>query len=238
MMSAPSDERQPGDAPNDGDALNDDDAPVDVSDDDRWVERGPVPAFRPDPDRARRLLGLRVLLKSMLAVAALVVVFVSFAAFLSDDGEEDTLPGLRVAIGDMAVGETRLLDWDGRAVLVHRRTPDEVALLEEGSLRPSLRDPESTKSEQPDTMRTVLRSGSPEWFVAIGLGTDAGCPVRYLAPAVTGFAGGPWPGGFVDTCRGSRYDLAGRVYARQYADRNLVVPTHAVTDDGTLVLGR
>lgn len=199
---------------------------------------GPVPPFVPDPARAGRLLRLRVLLKSMIAVAAVGVVFVFFSAFLSDDGEENTLPGLRVAIGDMRPGETRTLTWDGRAVLVHRRTPEQIARLERNAHRGALRDPESAKSEQPESMRGPLRSGSPEWFVAIGLGTDYGCPVGFLEAGGEAFAGAPWDGGFVDGCRGSRYDLGGRVYAGQYADRNLVVPPHTVDADGTLVLGR
>ena len=200
-------------------------------------EDGPVPAFVPDPDRANRLLKLRVAMKSMIAFAFAVVVFVFFSAFLSDDGEEGTLPGYRVAVGDMTPGETRMLNWDGRAVLVHRRTAGEIARLEANAARGALRDPESAESVQPEGMRGVFRSGSPEWFVAIGLGTDSGCPMSYLPPEGAPFAGAPWPGGFVDGCRGSRYDLAGRVYARQYADRNLVVPPHAVFEDGTLLLG-
>ena len=196
------------------------------------------PTLVPDPARAARLLRLRVLLKAMIAVAACAVVFVFLSAFLSDDGEEDTLPGLRVAVGDMAAGETRALTWDGRAVVVHRRTPETIARLEADGARAALRDPDSERSEQPESMRGPLRSSSPEWFVAIGLGTDYGCPVAWLPPEATPFAGAPWPGGFVDGCRGSRYDLAGRVYAGQYADRNLVVPPHRVLDDGTLVLGR
>ena len=197
---------------------------------------GPVPPFVPDPARAGRLLRLRVLLKSMVAVAVGVVLFVFFSVFLSDDGEEDTLPGLRVAVGDLRPGETRTLTWDGRAVLVHRRTPEQVARLERDAHRGALRDPESARSEQPDTMRGPLRSGSPEWFVAIGLGTDYGCPVRFLEAGGEPFAGAPWEGGFVDGCRGSRYDASGRVYAGQYADRNLVVPPHAILGD-TLLLG-
>jgi len=201
------------------------------------AERVPASPLAPQPERARRLLRLRVLLKAMVAVAFVAVAFVFVSAFLSGDGEEDTLPGLRVAVGDMAVGETRQLTWAGRAVLVHRRSAAEIARLEGGALRRSLRDPESADSEQPESMRGPFRSSTPEWFVAIGLGTDYGCPVSYLPPEPTPFAGAPWPGGFADDCRGSRYDLAGRVYARQYADRNLVVPPHTLVD-GTLVLGR
>ena len=201
---------------------------------------GPVPRFDvgDDPERARRLLRLRVLLKTMIAGAACVVVFVFFSAFLSDDGTEDTLPGWRVTVGDMAPGETRLLTWDGRAVVVHRRTTEQIRLLEDAdeTLRTRLRDPDSARSEQPEAMHDALRSTDPEWFVAIGLGTDYGCPIAWLPPEPAPFAGAPWPGGFADGCRGSRYDLAGRVYAGQYADRNLVVPPHSVTD-GVLLLG-
>ena len=208
----------------------------DASDD----EPGPVPRFDvgDDPARARRLLRLRVLMKSMVAAAFCVVVFVLFSAFLSGDDNEGTLPGMRVVIGDMAPGETRTLTWDGRAVLVHRRTPAEIGHLEDadGSLRLRLRDPGSGSSEQPASMNGALRSDEPEWFVAIGLGTDYGCPVAYLPPEEAPFAGLPWPGGFADSCRGSRYDLAGRVYDGQYADRNLVVPPHSIAGD-TLLLG-
>ena len=200
--------------------------------------REPPRGLGDDPARARRLLRLRVLLKSMVATAVAVVAFVCLSVFLSDDGEEDTLPGRRFAIGDMRPGETRTLVWDGRAVLVHRRTPAQIRHLEDadGTLASRLRDPSSARSEQPAGMDGALRSSDPEWFVAIGLGTDYGCPVGWLAPEAAPFAGLPWPGGFVDGCRGSRYDLAGRVYAGQYADRNLVVPPHAI-EDGALRLG-
>lgn len=191
-----------------------------------------------DPERERRILRLRVLLKSMVAVAFVAVVFVLFSAFLSDDGEEGNLPGQRVVIGDMAAGETRILTWDGRAVLVHRRTAAQIALLDDadGTHALRLRDPDSERSEQPADMTDAFRSSNREWFVAIGLGTDYGCPVAWLPPEADPFAGIPWPGGFVDSCRGSRYDLAGRVYAGQYADRNLVVPVYRVSAD-TLLLG-
>lgn len=192
----------------------------------------------PDPERERRLLYLRVLLKSMIAVAFVAVVFVFFSVFLSDDGEEGTLRGERFVIGDMLPGETRTLTWDGRPVLIHRRTKEQSAFLElsDPMHLSRLRDPESSHSEQPERMKSVLRSEGPDWFISIGLGTDYGCPLEWLAPDSAPFAGIPWPGGFVDSCRGSRYDLAGRVYARQYADRNLIVPDYKIVGD-TVILG-
>ena len=210
-------------------------APADAAPDD-----GPVPRFDvgDDPVRARRLLRLRVALKAMVAVGVVTIAFVLVSAFLSGEDDERALPALRVVVGDMAPGETRTLTWDGRAVLVRRRTSEEIDRLEaeDGALRARLRDPDSARSEQPPGVGGALRSVEPEWFVAIGLGTDYGCPVGYLQPEPAPFAGAPWPGGFVDGCRRSRYDLAGRVYAGQYADRNLVVPPHAIVGDA-LVLG-
>ena len=183
-------------------------------------------------------LRLRVIAKSMLAVAFLAVTFVFLSAFLSGDREAETTPALRVNVADVRVGETIVEMWEGRPVLVQRRTPEAIAALRAGPPpSPALRDAASEDSIQPDAIDPALRSHEPEWFVALGLGTDQGCPISAL-PADPGedFAGAPWAGGFVDACRGSRYDGAGRVFDGQYADRNLVVPAHFLRGD-TLVIG-
>ena len=190
-------------------------------------------------DEAHRLR-LRVIAKAMLGVAFLSVVFVFLSAFLSGDREAETTPALRVNVADVRVGETIVEMWEGKPVLIQRRAPETIAALEAGPApAPELRDPDGVKSEQPDSAGNPLRSATPEWFVALGLGTDYGCPVRAL-PADPGedFAGSPWAGGFVDECRGSRYDGAGRVFAGQYADRNLVVPEHALRGDTMVITGR
>ena len=193
-----------------------------------------------DTSRANeaRRLRLRVVAKTMLGVAFLATLFVFLSAFLSGDREAETTPAVRVNVADVAPGETIVAMWEGRPVLVQRRTPEAIAALRAGPAEaPVLRDPASAESAQPDGLDPALRSVEPEWFVALGLGTDQGCPVRAL-PADPGedFGGAPWAGGFVDECRGSRYDGAGRVFARQYADRNLVVPAHVRRGD-TLVIG-
>ena len=45
-----------------------------------------------------------------------------------------------------------------------------------------------------------------------------------------------WPGGFVDSCDASRYDLAGRVFREQSAKKNIVVPEWQLVD-GNIVVG-
>lgn len=187
-------------------------------------------------DEAHRLR-LRLIAKSMLALAFFAVVFVFLSAFLSGDPESDGKVGMRVDVADVAPGETIIVMWEQRPVVVQRRTRDTVAALVDGS-GAGLRDPDSSRSEQPSDATNALRSSDPGWFVAIGLGTDYGCPVHALpANPDESVAGMPWNGGFEDECRHSRYDPAGRVYADQYADRNLVVPPYTIRGDA-LILGR
>jgi len=72
----------------------------------------------------------------------------------------------------------------------------------------------------------ALRSNQPEWFIAIALGTGYGCPIEVKGDLI------------VETCQGSRFDLAGRVFSGDYADKNLAVPRYSLSDDGFLLLGR
>jgi len=196
----------------------------------------PEPYANPDQAAVRRRLRLRVIAKLMLGTAFLAVVFVFLSAFLSGDKPGDPTPGLQVDIAGIAPGEVRTVIWEGRPVIVQRRTAAQrAALLGADAARDAgLRDPASQRSEQPDAAHPLLRSTSPDWFVAIALGTDYGCPVKPVAEAVTENG---VEVAFADDCRGSRYDAAGRVLAAQYADRNLVVPAHTVQGD-TLILGR
>ena len=201
-------------------------------------EDGPVPAFVADPDRANRLLKLRVAMKSMIAFAFAVVVFVFFSAFLSDDGEEGTLPGYRVAVGDMTPGETRMLNWDGRAVLVHRRTAGEIARLEANAARGALRDPESAESVQPEGMRGGLPFGLPGMVRRDRSRHGLGLPDELPPARGRAVRGRTVAGRLSSTAAAARATTSpGAVYARQYADRNLVVPPHVVHEDGTLLLG-
>lgn len=194
-------------------------------------------SVRQSPTEETRRLRLRVLVKAMLATAALAVLFVSFAFFFSGDDERARLPGLNVDVQDMQPGDTQRVLWERRPVMVYRRTDAAIAALTAPAATAAgrLRDPDSRRSEQPEAMRNALRSREPQWFVAIALGTDQGCPVM-VADTADGSALE-----FIDECRGSRYDGAGRVLAGQFADKNLAVPAHDFeTTDGRLmlVLGR
>ena len=188
-----------------------------------------------DSTREPRRLKLRVAAKLLLTVAFLAVLYVfAVAAFTGGVPIEDT-PTLAVPIDDMRPGETRQVVWDDKPVLVHRRTPEEIAAL--GEARARLKDPRSEASRQPEWATGRYRSREPEWFVAIAVGTDFSCPLRWLPASALRVGGVAWAGGYEDECRGSRYDPAGRVYDGQFADRNLMVPPYAIDAD-EVVLGR
>ncbi len=69
----------------------------------------------------RRRLKLRVTAKVMLGVAALAVLYVFIAAIRSGTGEVAEVPTLKVNLADLLPGESRLVSWEGRPVLIYRR---------------------------------------------------------------------------------------------------------------------
>ncbi|NND91041.1 MAG: hypothetical protein HKN42_09255 [Granulosicoccus sp.] len=187
------------------------------------------------PEDRQRRLRLRVAAKLMLFMAVATAAYVLLSSISGRQDQASRLPTLRVPVGDLQPGQVNIVEWEGRPVIFYRRSAGDLATLRRDDAR--LLDPVSDSSEQPDFFDRIERSATPELFVAIALGTDLGCPVAYLPAADTAFQGKPWSGGFVDTCRQARYDLAGRVYRHQYADRNLLVPPYSVDED-TVTLGR
>ncbi len=171
----------------------------------------------------------------MLYLGMAGIVYVFFSAIRSGTGEVPSLPSMKMAIGGIQPGEVNFFTWEGRPVLIYRRTDEDVVNLRTRDER--LYDALSAKSDQPDSMANDFRSESPDWFVAIALGTDLGCSLEFLPADESMFQGKRWQGGFADSCRKARYDLAGRVFEAQGAKRNMVVPPYGIVGD-TLILGR
>ncbi len=197
------------------------------------MSQEPIPVTAAGESTARRVR-LRVAAKLMLLVAFFSIVYMFVTAFLTGDQDAGTKPAFRVAIDTLAPGQTRQLTWEGRPVVIHHRTSEDVASLAADDER--LADPDSADSQQPDWVDDATRSREAEWFVVIGVGMDFSCPIEYLPPSEKLFLGKPWSGGYVDTCRGSRYDQAGRVYQNQFADENLIVPDYDITADAVMLV--
>jgi len=204
------------------------------NDDSRQVLTGKALSEKASIEKEQRRLRLRVAIKLMLASAFLVTLYVVLSVMFHSDPDARVIPAKTVDIGNMREGESKIVLWEGRPVLIYRRTPNDIAALESEDTR--LLDPESKKSQQPVWAENATRSKVPEWFVSIGVGTDFSCPIALLSAASDSFMEQPWRGGFVDECRGARYDLAGRVYRGQYADENLIVPSYVIREQN-LILG-
>lgn len=129
-------------------------------------------------------------------------------------------PELRVSLRDLSDGTVLTLRWGERPIIVLHRTPAMVASL-----------------ERHDDLVHPAPVAHTAYFVAIDRGTDLGCPLRYIPPGADDTPRRPWPGGFRDSCGGSWYDAAGRVFKGQSATADLQLPPYHVTADDTLILG-
>lgn len=176
----------------------------------------------------RRRLYLRVALKLMFSALLGAGVYVMTASlFGTPDGEEAVV---RIELREIPPGTYKVVKWAGRRIFILHRTPAMLAALRTMSAA-RLYDPRSTRDGLPPALRNRLRSLRPDWFVAYDYGTTYGCAlaldVKMSAPV-----------DLRDSCGGTRYDVAGRVYAVQDAQRNLTVPPYRFDGDGVLVIGR
>ncbi|WP_369772922.1 ubiquinol-cytochrome C reductase, iron-sulfur subunit [Thioalkalivibrio sp. ALJ16] len=159
--------------------------------------------------------------------AVLLVVVLSYALSRPGDTRGETL---RVDLGAIEPGAAKRLTWRNRQILVvHRDAAWQAALAPDAELA----DPRARRGQQPDGLDLPLRSYRPEWLVVIGESTDLGCELDLVHP----HEAEDWSGGFVDRCRGGRYDGAGRVYAGQDARRNLPIPEYRFSATDQLILG-
>ncbi|MEY6433844.1 ubiquinol-cytochrome c reductase iron-sulfur subunit [Thioalkalicoccus limnaeus] len=127
------------------------------------------------------------------------------------------------------------VEWRGQPIWIVHRTESMLEVLP--TLDPSLADPESSMSIQPDYCQNPVRSIKPEYFVAIGICTHLGCSPTYRPDVAPDDLGERWRGGFFCPCHGSWFDLAGRVYRGVPAPTNLVIPRHMYLNDTTILVG-
>lgn len=142
---------------------------------------------------------------------------------------------VEVDISKLERGAMLRVKWRGRAVWVLRRSPEMLERMTAENI--PLRDPQSNESEQPPYAKNQTRSVRPEVLVVVGNCTHLGCaPIERFDPADAEL-GADWPGGFYCPCHGSKFDLAGRVFADVPAPTNLVIPPHRFVGDDLVIIG-
>jgi len=138
-------------------------------------------------------------------------------------------------IGKLEPGAMLRVKWRGTPVWVVNRTEEMLAALPK--LDHLLADRDSAASVQPESCRNATRSLKPKYLVAVGICTHLGCSPTYRPEVAPADLGSEWKGGFFCPCHGSRFDLAGRVYAGVPAPINLEIPKHTYISDTVILIG-
>ena len=135
-------------------------------------------------------------------------------------------------------GQMVKVEWRGKPVVLLNRSPEMMEGLKK--IEPSLDDPQSDNSIQPEYAKNAVRSddSKPELLVMESVCTHLGCsPVEKLAIGPDEQMGEDSQGGFFCPCHGSKFDLAGRVYKNVPATSNMSVPPYTFTSDTVILIG-
>jgi len=146
---------------------------------------------------------------------------------------------VEVDISSVKEGEQVTVEWRGKPVWIVRRTKEEVAALAKPD--GELADPESKRHPDeftPPYARNEWRSIKPEILVVIGICPHLGCsPTQKFTTGAQPSLPNDWPGGWLCSCHGSTFDLAGRVFKNKPSPDNLPVPPHMYLSDTKLLIG-
>jgi ubiquinol-cytochrome c reductase iron-sulfur subunit len=140
-----------------------------------------------------------------------------------------------VDLSRLEPGQMTTVFWRKKQIYVVRRTPEMLATL--GNHDGELKDAKSDSSEQPEYAKNPARALRPDVFVTIGTCTHLGClPKTRFTPGDATLSA-DWPGGFFCPCHGSKFDLAGRVFAGSPASVNLTIPPYSFEGENKLIVG-
>lgn len=144
---------------------------------------------------------------------------------------------IKIDISKLVPGEILgpLPAWRDKPIFVVKRSEEMLTKLNSRNSR--LADPGSDRPQQPGYAQNDTRSIRPEVLVLVGLCTHLGCSPQFKPVVQAEQFDEEWLGGFFCACHGSKFDLAGRVYAGVPAPANLEVPPHYYESDAVIVIG-
>ena len=181
----------------------------------------------------RRFLVLATAGAGGLAAAGVAAPFVA-SWFPSEKAKAAGAP-VEIDVSKLEAGQMLTAEWQGKPSWVVHRTDQQLKDLK--GLSGVLTDPNSEVNHQPEDCKNETRSIKPNVLVAIGICTHLGCSPTYRPDIAPADLGAEWKGGFFCPCHGSKFDIAGRVYAGAPAPTNLVVPPHKYLSDTTILVG-
>ncbi|MBJ13467.1 MAG: ubiquinol-cytochrome c reductase iron-sulfur subunit [Candidatus Marinimicrobia bacterium] len=138
-------------------------------------------------------------------------------------------------ISKLQPGELLIVEWRGVPIYVVKHSEKSLNQIDKNLER--LADPESVEEQQPEYARNKLRSRRKGISVLTAVCTHLACAPKYYPQLGVNEFDNNWQGGFFCPCHGSKFDLAGRVYAGVPAPTNLPVPPHYYKSEDILVIG-
>ncbi|XXQ67469.1 ubiquinol-cytochrome c reductase iron-sulfur subunit [Neisseriaceae bacterium B1] len=170
------------------------------------------------------------------AVAAAGVAAPLVASWFPSEKAKAAGASVEVDVSKVEAGQLTIAEWRGKPIFVLNRTEQQVKDL--ASLDSTLADPGSEAQQQPEYAKNPTRSIKPNLWVGIGICTHLGCSPTYRPDVgAADLGGGSWKGGFFCPCHGSKFDLAGRVFAGVPAPTNLVIPPYKYLNDNVILVG-
>jgi ubiquinol-cytochrome c reductase iron-sulfur subunit len=190
------------------------------------------PKSPPNPIRRQLLTSITSLL-GFVGVVFATIPFLS--AFKPSARAEAAGAPVKVNISKLSPGELMTVEWRGMPVFVYKVSNEAQNVL--SADKSKLADPNSDQQQQPEYAQNDTRSRKKGIAVVKGVCTHLGCAPKFYPEATSQDFDPNWQGGFFCPCHGSKFDLAGRVYANVPAPTNLEVPPHYFETDSTLVIG-
>lgn len=193
-------------------------------------------ATEQEPGR-RDFLGMVTTAGAVTGVAACAIPFLE--SLTPQDSASAHMP-VDVDVSKLAPGQQTTVVWQGKPVFILRRTPEDLAKLQDAALSDRLRDAASADLQQPAYAKNWHRSLTPEYGVYVGICTHLGCVPSYAPVPAAAPAADPKntpAGGYACPCHGSKFDLAGRVFKGAPAPYNLPVPPYFMPNPTTIRLG-
>lgn len=185
-------------------------------------------------DGRRRFLTLTTAVVGAGGAAAIAVPFL--ASMLPSERAQAAGAPVTVDVSRLEPGAILREQWRGRPVWIVRRTEAQLGELPTHDAR--LRDPASAVVEQqPAYAQNGHRSIKPEYLVLVGICTHLGCSPLFEPEVRPQPFERDWKGGFFCPCHGSKFDMAGRVYAGVPAPTNLVVPPYRFDTENVITIG-
>ena len=170
------------------------------------------------------------------AVAAAGVATPLVASWFPSEKAKAAGASVEVDVSKVEAGQLLTAEWRGKPIFILNRTPEQVKDL--ATLDGNLTDPKSEADQQPEYCKNPTRSIKENIWVAIGICTHLGCSPTYRPDVgAADLGGGAWKGGFFCPCHGSKFDLAGRVFAGVPAPTNLVIPPYKYLSENVVLIG-